>query len=129
MKRKRKLTIAVILIVGLCALGLSASFLDFKYEKILKHRSHEIQYDQYIKGKKYLYVGHYVSNKDLEDQAYMILANRLLDDYLKNPDSSLGNEILRISNEHNLRTRTEIKNMDSLVTNREFLMDTLILIY
>jgi len=49
-----------------------------------------------------VYEGHYVDNKQKEDQAYMILANRLLDDYLKKPDPGLKDDILRIRNEHNL---------------------------
>ena len=124
-KARRKLTIVIF---SLCTLGLIAFFSDFKYKKTLKYRGHEIQYDQYLKGKKYLYVGHYLYNADLVDQAYMILANRLLDDYLKSPDSLLKVDILQISNEHNLRRGLEIKSIDSLLTNREFVLDTLILI-
>ena len=126
-KRWRKLTIVATLIVILCALGVIAFVSDFKYKKTLKYRSHEIQYDQYFRSKKNLYVEHYyLYNEDLEDQAYMILANRLLDDYLRNPDPSLKEDILRISNEHNLIHGLEIKSIDSLRSNRNFYLDTLI---
>jgi|GEM_PF-5922181 len=120
---RRRRTIIVILTVLLCALGITFNLSsDFKYKKTLKFRGHEIEYDQYFKGKKKVYEGHYVQNQDLEDQAYMILANRLLDDYLKNPDAGLRDDILKIRNEHSFIRGLEITSIDSLVADRKILM-------
>ena len=119
----------LMIILSLSAVGLTFFFSNLKYKKTLKYGSHKIKYDQYIKGEKYLYAGHYLHNEDLEDQAYMILANRLLDDYLNNPDSLLMEDLLRIANKHNLKRGLKINSLDSLLTHREFILDTLILIY
>jgi hypothetical protein len=124
----RKKLVMLTLVVAILGLGTIVAVFDLKYEKTLRFRDHEITYDHYVKGRKKLYEGHYLENTDLEDQAYMILANRLLDDYLKNQDNQLKDDILRISNEHNLIRGLEIRSIDSLVSNRIVLLDTVILI-
>ena len=126
---RRNWTIGAILTVTFCALGLFIYSSDLKYKKTLNYRTYEIQYEQYFKGSRKVYEGHYVDNKQKEDQAYMILANRLLDDYLKNPNPGLKEDILTIRNKHNLIDGTTVTSIDSLVSNRKILMDTLILIY
>jgi hypothetical protein len=118
----------LILVVAIFGLLIIVTVFDLKYEKTLKFRDHKVTYDHYLKGRKKLYEGHYLENNELENQAYMVLANRLLDDYLKNHDNQLKDDILRISNEHNLIRGLEIKNFDSLVNNRIVFLDTLILI-
>jgi len=124
----RKKLVGLILVVAIFGLLTIVTVSDLKYEKTLKFRDHEVTYDHYLKGRKKLYEGHYLENNDLENQAYMILTNKLLDDYLKNHDNQLKDDILRISNEHNLIRGLEIKNIDSLVNNRKVFLDTLILI-
>ena len=99
-----------------------------KKEKCLNYGNYSINYVQYSKGKKYLRPGHYLYNKDLLNQAYMILANRLLDEYLRTKDARLPKEILKISNDYNLIYDIKIDNFDSLIINRKYLLDTMILI-
>jgi hypothetical protein len=123
---KRQKLVIVTLILAILLLGMIVTVFDLKYEKTLKFRDYEVAYDQYIKGRKKLYDGHYLENKDLEDQAYMILINKLLDDYLKNQDDTLKYDILKISNEHNLIRGQEITSIDTLVSNRIVFLDTLI---
>ncbi len=115
--------IPVVLIGVLAVIGLNP-----EYEKVLEHKGHRIEYAQYLRGEKFLYVGHYVTNEKLVDQAYMKLANRLLDDYLRNKDSQLIDEVVKIGNDHNLRYRNRMKaiDVDSLIRNRDTLLDTII---
>jgi hypothetical protein len=123
MKRKTKilLTILIVVIATITIIGLNP-----EYERVLEHNGHRITYRQYLRGKDFLYTGHYVTNDRLVDQAYMKLANRLLDDYIRDNDSQLADEVVKIANEHNLRYTTVNVNIDSLTRNREILLDTTI---
>src|SRR5688572_19195227 len=89
-RRKILLLSLIILLVGI----MTVILLNPEYERIVEYGNHRITYAQYLRGKKFLYTGHYVDNERLVDQAYMKLANRLLDDFLQNNDSLLINEVL-----------------------------------
>ncbi len=113
----------IILLVGVATI----IALNPSYERTIEYGNYKVTYIQYLRGEKFLYPGHYVYNERLLDQAYMKLANRILDDFLQNNDSLLINEVLRISNEHNLRFSSTRKiAVDSLINNREVLLDTII---
>ncbi len=98
--------------------------LNPQYEKTLVHRGHTIKYRQYLMGKTFSNWRHRPTNEELADQAYIRLANRLLDDYLLNRDSQLIDEVIKISIDHNLRYRIKNISADSLIENRERVLDT-----
>lgn len=125
MKRWKILISVVVLLVAIVIIYCQ----NPKYNKSIEYRNHKVEYQQYLRGKTFLYVGHYVDNSRLVDQAYMKLANRLLDDYLQTNDSSLIKDVVRISNEHNLGYDTKNVSIDSLIKNRSILLDTIIYIY
>ena len=54
----------------------------------------------------------------------MRLAKRLLDDYLQDRDSQIIDEVIKISIDHNLRYRIKNIDADSLIHNRERVLDT-----
>lgn len=117
-------TIVIFLIGAVTVIGLNP-----EYERVLEYRTHSVRYIQYLRGEKSLYDGHSLTNEQLTDQAYMIIANRLLDDYLRNNDPQLIEDVLRLSNDHNLRYDTKDIKADSLIRNRAVLLDTLIRIF
>jgi hypothetical protein len=80
---------------------------------------------------QFFYTGQSVTNQELEDQAHMTLANSLLDDYLQSKDSHLPDEVVKISNGHNLRYpnrryKMMVVDIDSLIKNRDTILDTTI---
>jgi hypothetical protein len=125
MKRWKLVILVVVLLVAL----VSIYGFNPKYNRSIEYRNHKVIYQQYLRGKKFLYDGHYMQNSLLIDQAYMKLANKLLDEYLQTNDTSLIKDIIRISNEHNLRHHTKTISIDSLTKNRSMLLDTMIYIF
>lgn len=121
MKRKTKILLTIVIFVIVTVIALNP-----EYERVLEHRGHLISYRQYLRGKDFLYTGHYLTNDLLVDQAYMKLANRLMDDYTRNNDSQLADEIVKIINDHNLRYSKVNITIDSLISNRMTLLDTII---
>jgi hypothetical protein len=115
------LTSIIVLLAVAIVIGLNP-----EYERVLEYGDHRIPYGQYLRGERFLYAGHYVTNDRLVDLAYMKLANRLLDDYIQDNDSQLVEEILKITSDHNLRYSTVNVSIDSLISNREILLDTII---
>lgn len=128
MKRKTAilLTITIFLIGVAIVIGVNP-----EYEKALTYRDHKIKYRQYLREKLFFYTGESVTNQELEDQGHMRLANSLLDDYLQSKDSHLADEVVRISNSHNLRYpnrryKMTAVDIDSLIRNRDTILDTTI---
>lgn len=127
MKRKGTILLTIPIFIGAATIiGLNPD-----YEKVLEYKSHSIKYRQYLREKIFSYTGDYPTNEELVDQAYMRLANRLLDDYLRNKDSQLIDEVVKLSNDHNLRypmKRYKMKgiDVDSLIRNRDIFLDTTI---
>jgi hypothetical protein len=131
MKRKintKKILVILILVVLLTAVGFRIWGPNYEQIKHLKYRNYDIEYSQYSKGKLYLYPHHYLYNRDLLDEAYMKLANKLLDEYLITKDTTLPNEIMKIYNHDSLETGYKITNFDSLIINRKTLLDTVTLV-
>lgn len=116
------------MVVTLLAAIVSIYMLNPEYKRTIKHRNHTVEYGQYLRGKKYLHEGHYIYNTTLVDQAYMKLANRMLDEYLITKDSMLIQEVFRISNDHKLRQDIRNVSLDSLIKHRSALLDTIIYI-
>jgi len=124
----KKALLILILIVLLTVVGFIIWGPNYEQKKHLKFRNYDIEYSQYSKGKFYLYPGHYLYNRDLLNEAYMKLANKLLDEYLMTKDTTLPDEILKISNHDAYETGYKITNFDSLIINRKTLLDTVTLI-
>jgi len=131
MKRKiktKKVLVLLIFIVLLTVAGFRIWGPNYEQKKHLKFRNYDIEYSQYSKGKLFLYPQHYLYNKDLLNEAYMKLANKLLDEYLMTKDTTLPKEILKISNHDALETGNKIMNFGSLIRNRKTLLDTVTLV-
>lgn len=126
LRRKALLTITIFLIGALTVIGINP-----EYEKVLEYKAYRIQYKQYMRGKRFFYEHRHPTNEELVDQAYMKLANKLLDDYLQGKDSKLIEEVMKLNRVHNLRYDTKrylVKNVgvDSLIRNRDIFLDTTI---
>lgn len=96
--------------------------------KHLTYRNYKIGYIQYRKGKKDLYPGHAIYNEDLFKQANLILANKLLDEYLQTNDTTLPNEITRITNLYNLNYTISNFKFEEILRDRKNILDTTIII-
>jgi hypothetical protein len=127
-KTKKGLVILIFIVV-ITMIGFRIWGPNQEQKKHLKFRNYDIEYSQYSKGKFYLYPHHYLYNRDLQNEAYMKLANKLLDEYLMTKDTTLPKEILKICNHDALETGYKITNFDSLIVNRKTLLDTVTLVY
>lgn len=96
--------------------------------KHLTYRNYKIGYIQYRKGEKDLYPGHAIYNEDLFKQANLILANKLLDEYLQTNDTTLPNEITRITNLYNLNYTISNFKFEEILRDRKNILDTTIII-
>jgi len=126
--RKVLLSIFLVAIILIASISYIVTNRNTREIKHLKYKNYDIEYVQYSKGSKPLHPGHALYNEDLYKQAYMILANRLLDEYLRTKDTTLPREILRIGNGYNLDPSVRITNFDSLIVNRKTFLDSIILI-
>jgi hypothetical protein len=102
-----------------------------EYDEALEYGRLCIKYKQYVRETMFSYTGNSATNQELLDQAYMRLANKLLDEYLKTNDSQLLEKVVELNDLHNLRyprkryTMKEI-DVDSLIRDRDRVLDTVI---
>lgn len=99
-------------------------FVNPSTTKHLKYKNYSIEYKQYWKGKKILYPGHAVYNKDLFKQANLKLANRLLDEFLRTGDTTLPKKITKLANSFNLNYTDPHFDFEDILLNREIVLDT-----
>lgn len=86
---------AIILTITILVIGAAIVIrINPQYDKVLQYRGHSIKYKQYFRERIFSYIGNSATNQELLDQAYMRLANKLLDDYLKTEDSQLLEKVV-----------------------------------
>jgi hypothetical protein len=92
MKRKTGilLTITICLIGAATVIGLIRSMKKYSSTRAIA------LVQTIFKGKDIFICRRLPTNEKLVDQAYMRLANKLLDDYLQNKDSQLVNEVVEL---------------------------------
>jgi hypothetical protein len=99
-------------------------FINPATTKHLKYRTYTIEYKQYWKGQKILHPGHAVNNKDLFKQANLILANRLMEEYLRTNDSTLPKKITGLANTFNLNFANPHFEFADILLNQKVILDT-----